>query len=131
MVIEKITQCSTEYLLPVQVYTKHPLLTIEEYCNDTEHTFDAFTSDTTLPLNASAEDVLSIENKTMRSLMDSGFSDSPAMQPNTALFCTILALGTFFVAYYLRQFRNSKFLGRSVSTQNFLIMQIKGGVITY
>jgi hypothetical protein len=37
-------------------------------------------------------------------------------QPNTALFCLILALGTFFIAYYLRQFRNSKFLGRSVST---------------
>ncbi|XP_075230132.1 anion exchange protein Ae2 isoform X2 [Lycorma delicatula] len=34
-------------------------------------------------------------------------------QPNTALFCTILALGTFFIAYYLRHFRNSKFLGRS------------------
>jgi solute carrier family 4 anion exchanger 2 len=34
-------------------------------------------------------------------------------QPNTALFCLILALGTFFIAYYLRQFRNSKFLGRS------------------
>jgi hypothetical protein len=36
-------------------------------------------------------------------------------QPNTALLCLILALGTFFIAYYLRQFRNSKFLGRNVS----------------
>jgi multisubunit Na+/H+ antiporter MnhB subunit len=36
-------------------------------------------------------------------------------QPNTALLCLILALGTFFIAYYLRQFRNSNFLGRSVS----------------
>jgi hypothetical protein len=36
-------------------------------------------------------------------------------QPNTALLCLILALGTFFIAYYLRHFRNSKFLGRSVS----------------
>ncbi|XP_071443219.1 band 3 anion transport protein isoform X2 [Hetaerina americana] len=34
-------------------------------------------------------------------------------QPNTALLCTILALGTFFIAYYLRQFRNSNFLGRN------------------
>lgn len=40
-------------------------------------------------------------------------SKDPINQPNTALFCTILALGTFFIAYYLRQFRNSKFLGRS------------------
>lgn len=36
-------------------------------------------------------------------------------QPNTALFCTILSLGTFAIAYYLRLFRNSKFLGRNVS----------------
>lgn len=36
-------------------------------------------------------------------------------QPNTALLCTILALGTFFIAYYLRHFRNSKFLGRNVN----------------
>lgn len=34
-------------------------------------------------------------------------------QPNTALLSTILALGTFFIAYFLRIFRNSKFLGRS------------------
>lgn len=36
-----------------------------------------------------------------------------ANQPNTALLSTILALGTFFIAYFLRIFRNSKFLGRS------------------
>lgn len=34
-------------------------------------------------------------------------------QPNTALFCTILTLGTFTIAYYLKIFRNSHFLGRS------------------
>ncbi|CAK1554059.1 unnamed protein product [Leptosia nina] len=34
-------------------------------------------------------------------------------QPNTALFCTILTLTTFIIAYYLRIFRNGKFLGRS------------------
>ncbi|XP_022124863.2 anion exchange protein 2 isoform X1 [Pieris rapae] len=34
-------------------------------------------------------------------------------QPNTALFCTILTLSTFIIAYYLRIFRNGKFLGRS------------------
>jgi hypothetical protein len=41
-------------------------------------------------------------------------------QPNTALFCLILALGTFFIAYYLRRFRNSKFLGRSVSITQWI-----------
>ncbi|XP_037043822.1 anion exchange protein 2 isoform X2 [Bradysia coprophila] len=34
-------------------------------------------------------------------------------QPNTALFCTILTLGTFTVAFYLKMFRNSHFLGRN------------------
>lgn len=36
-------------------------------------------------------------------------------QPNTALWSTILTLATFTIAYYLRIFRNGKFLGRSVS----------------
>ena len=35
-------------------------------------------------------------------------------QPNTALLSTILCLGTFCIAYLLKIFRNSKFLGRSV-----------------
>ncbi|CAB3255250.1 unnamed protein product [Arctia plantaginis] len=34
-------------------------------------------------------------------------------QPNTALWCTMLTLATFIIAYYLRIFRNGKFLGRS------------------
>ncbi|GFU39400.1 anion exchange protein 2 [Nephila pilipes] len=33
--------------------------------------------------------------------------------PNTALLSTILMIGTFYIAYFLRHFRNSKFLGRS------------------
>lgn len=37
-------------------------------------------------------------------------------QPNTALFCLILSLGTFAIAYFLLVFRNSQFLGRSVSS---------------
>lgn len=34
-------------------------------------------------------------------------------QPNTALFCMLLTLGTFSLAYGLKIFRNSKFLGRN------------------
>ncbi|XP_063411589.1 band 3 anion transport protein-like [Mytilus trossulus] len=33
-------------------------------------------------------------------------------RPNTALMSTILTFGTFLIAYFLRIFRNSKFLGR-------------------
>ncbi|PVD39547.1 hypothetical protein C0Q70_02182 [Pomacea canaliculata] len=40
--------------------------------------------------------------------------DEMLPQPNTALLSLILTLGTFLIAYFLRIFRNSKFLGRSV-----------------
>ena len=36
-----------------------------------------------------------------------------AGEPNTALLSLILTFGTFFLAYFLKQFRNSKFLGRN------------------
>ena len=35
-------------------------------------------------------------------------------QPNTALLSTILVLGTFFVAFYMRKFRTSYFFGKRV-----------------
>ncbi|KAG5668130.1 hypothetical protein PVAND_016082 [Polypedilum vanderplanki] len=37
----------------------------------------------------------------------------PINRPNTALFSTLLTLGTFCLAYFLKVFRNSKFLGRN------------------
>lgn len=40
-------------------------------------------------------------------------ADKRINQPNTALFCTFLTLGTFTLAYFLRIFRNSHFLGRT------------------
>ncbi|XP_072902333.1 anion exchange protein 3-like isoform X2 [Hemitrygon akajei] len=36
------------------------------------------------------------------------------MQPNTALLSLVLMVSTFFIAYFLRKFRNSRFLGGSV-----------------
>ena len=36
-------------------------------------------------------------------------------EPNTALLSTILVLGTFFVAFYMRKFRTSHFFGKRVS----------------
>lgn len=43
-------------------------------------------------------------------------SSSVKNQPNTALLTMILMIGTFFIAYFLRQFRNSHYLGRTVRT---------------
>jgi len=36
-------------------------------------------------------------------------------QPNTALLSLVLMIGTFFVAFFLRKFRNSRFLGGKVT----------------
>nr|ACC64571.1 solute carrier family 4, anion exchanger, member 3 isoform 1 (predicted) [Rhinolophus ferrumequinum] len=38
-------------------------------------------------------------------------SPGPRNQPNTALLSLILMLGTFLIAFFLRKFRNSRFLG--------------------
>ena len=38
-------------------------------------------------------------------------------QPNTALLSLVLMLGTFFVAFFLRKLRNSRFLGGKVKKQ--------------
>nr|XP_020477259.1 anion exchange protein 3-like isoform X2 [Monopterus albus] len=41
--------------------------------------------------------------------------DDPIInQPNTALLSLVLMMGTFFVAFFLRKFRNSRFLGGKV-----------------
>lgn len=56
-----------------------------------------------------------MENVTVIKALPTHDSHGPINQPNTAFFCTILTLGTFAIAYYLKMFRNSKFLGRSVS----------------
>ena len=42
-------------------------------------------------------------------------SEASIPQPNTALLSVILCFGTFFIAYFMKQFRNSKYLGRPVS----------------
>lgn len=39
-------------------------------------------------------------------------------QPNTALLSLVLMMGTFFVAFFLRKFRNSRFLGGKVIVGN-------------
>lgn len=41
--------------------------------------------------------------------------ESVVNQPNTALLSLVLMMGTFFVAFFLRKFRNSRFLGGKVT----------------
>ena len=49
-------------------------------------------------------------------------------QPNTALFAIILTFGTFFISFFLRIFRSSRFLGRTVSI--FLITNFSRKFVT-
>lgn len=55
----------------------------------------------------------------------------PRNQPNTALFCTLLTLGTFMLAYSLKIFRNSKFLGRNArrALGDFGVNTIKNSIL--
>lgn len=100
----------------IKLYTlfrKHPLMTLGEYCSENS----PVTWFLSAPINTSAgTNISALEiSRNSLSVATANVTDSAPVinQPNTALFCTILALGTFFIAYYLRHFRNSKFLGRS------------------
>nr|XP_023013416.1 band 3 anion transport protein-like isoform X1 [Leptinotarsa decemlineata] len=92
-------------------YTQHPLLA--NYCatesivmrNDSSS--DGF-NDTSIGTNTTTGVERKVINISMRDETGAFIN-----QPNTALFCTVLTLGTFAIAYYLRMFRNSQFLGRS------------------
>ncbi|XP_046996664.1 band 3 anion transport protein [Schistocerca americana] len=111
----------------IKVFQKHPLTA--DYCAEQDE-FSLFAAswyeNSSSSNNSTNTTTVSepsyVENTTnLGSLAANGNSSVLAFvgtedkvdQPNTALLCLILSLGTFFIAYYLRQFRNSKFLGRS------------------
>ena len=124
-----------------QIYKEHPLGSKDFYCNasKTDHYLPYNT--TGLPDNYTTSTELvtsSLKNFTVMvpqgksagvysAKVDNSYSESGAYshgkghydkvmnEPNTALLSTILIFGTFLIAYFLRIFRNSKFLGRSVS----------------
>nr|XP_018917358.1 PREDICTED: band 3 anion exchange protein isoform X1 [Bemisia tabaci]XP_018917359.1 PREDICTED: band 3 anion exchange protein isoform X1 [Bemisia tabaci]XP_018917360.1 PREDICTED: band 3 anion exchange protein isoform X1 [Bemisia tabaci] len=87
----------------------HPLLTLDSYCAKSTHSIITRSAPYLAPSNNSSSHL----DVNARKIQDPIFEPKVTNQPNTALFCLILALGTFFIAYYLRHFRNSKFLGRS------------------
>ncbi|XP_011636145.1 band 3 anion transport protein isoform X4 [Pogonomyrmex barbatus] len=88
-----------------------------------EYSFGPDANDTTYPLYVTemkiirslwngTEENLRLEN-THELIPSHDVDGLPINQPNTALMCTILCLGTFLGAYYLRIFRNSHYLGRN------------------
>ncbi|GAB1862743.1 Anion exchange protein [Camponotus japonicus] len=87
-----------------------------------EYSFGPDTNNTIYPLYVVGMQVTNSLNETGESLhLENARELIPSRdiagllinQPNTALMCTILCLGTFLGAYYLRIFRNSHYLGRS------------------
>ncbi|KAF5295459.1 hypothetical protein FQR65_LT10447 [Abscondita terminalis] len=104
----------------VLVFSRHPLLS--NYYTISNLTSD-FNRTTHSQEDVNETEVVLIQNTSQLTSNIAGYrvvktipaidSIGPINQPNTALFCTILSLGTFAIAYYLLLFRNSKFLGRS------------------
>lgn len=112
----------------VVTFQRHPLLAEYQYQNVS----DVSTLSLPIPdesrneLDGPLDNITDIISSTLASI-STAFDNSteglnllipsdkvgPRNQPNTALFCTLLTLGTFTLAYSLKIFRNSKFLGRN------------------
>ena len=110
-------------ILLFQIYFQHPLHTIEEYCslgnstasdvvgaaaaaNNAPITVGWNPNPTHFPLSTAAS-----TNGTVCAAKEPPKSD----QPNTALLSTILMFGTYLLANQLKVFKNSHYLGKSVS----------------
>ncbi|XP_033628613.1 band 3 anion transport protein-like isoform X1 [Asterias rubens] len=94
------------------IFKMHPL--VESYCPDAMNLSDPYT--TAFPaLENSSEFVTDMNEFNNTNSTDEAcgvMKELKTNMPNTALLSTILMLGTFFLAYFLRILRNSRFLGR-------------------
>ncbi|XP_060535032.1 band 3 anion transport protein isoform X2 [Cylas formicarius] len=94
------------------VYEKHPIL--PTYCDYEVTTYRNATDNDTVPTELGTNLPVGLVPLTTVVKIPTQDADGNIInQPNTALFCTILTLFTFAIAYYLKIFRNSHFLGRS------------------
>lgn len=104
----------------IEIFKLHPL--IADYGNATQMIKQEEMANSTLPnttmelLNETASANGIIENGTLINATDSNGDEVTVVlpQPNTALLSFILMFGTFIIAFKLKHFRNSKYLGRSV-----------------
>ncbi|XP_031346274.1 band 3 anion transport protein-like isoform X4 [Photinus pyralis] len=100
----------------VLVFTRHPLrgtyYNLNNLMQELNETVYNSTTDNLFARNVSELTAI-IKNSSVPPSVPLYDSIGPLNQPNTALLCTILSLGTFAIAYYLLLFRNSQFLGRN------------------
>lgn len=109
----------------VSTYQRHPLLAEYQYKNITiiptpavAAALNEVDGNATDPITTTIQTTLATLSAALGNTSDSNLlvpfdKMGPTNQPNTALFCTLLTLGTFTLAYSLKIFRNSKFLGRN------------------
>uniref|UniRef100_A0A8D8SFV2 Anion exchange protein n=1 Tax=Cacopsylla melanoneura TaxID=428564 RepID=A0A8D8SFV2_9HEMI len=101
------------------VFDKNPLMTLQDYCSPPPSSITRTPVSSALVAGPPPDFNSSEADRNFTNLLTTYppplFNPLPETdhQPDTALFCTVLALGTFLIALYLRHFRNSTFLGRS------------------
>jgi len=107
-----------------KIFAKHPLQEATLYCDHYDTLPECFSRDNSTHIDVSEEGstmitllnhVTNVET-TFNSTDEINYCDvieNRGPQPNTALLSAILMFGTFFIAYFLRLFRNSQFLGRN------------------
>ncbi|XP_071942745.1 band 3 anion transport protein-like isoform X2 [Antedon mediterranea] len=93
-----------------KIFSKNPLLSLDLYC---EHYDNASTTESPYMLSTDMyyENTTSLTSSSNTSDCTT-FSEEKHGEPNTAFMSVILTFGTFFIAYFLRIFRNSRFLGK-------------------
>ena len=84
----------------VKIFRAHPLEETLDYCAHVPNHCHIFQNITNSTVQAQCDAEIEVLKK-----------ETP--QPNTALMSMILMFGTFFIAYFLRLFRNSQYLGRN------------------
>ncbi|CAO1323960.1 unnamed protein product [Diamesa tonsa] len=111
----------------ISVYVRHPLLPEYNYTNvsdvatpanmssinDSMNELDGNVTDSTVLETTMSSITSALSSNATAPLLIPSDALGPRNQPNTALFCMCLTLGTFALAYFLRIFRNSKFFGRN------------------
>jgi len=111
------------FVVSLQVFQANPL--VDYYpAPDNESCFGNDSDNDSIPVDNSFHFVTasvlnnSFANETAN-VTCSSFDEHTA-RPNTALLSLILTLTTFLLALALKEFRNSHFLGRNVSVQDFV-----------
>ena len=89
-----------------KIFAAHPLHGATDYCNHYDSLDCVRRPNTSFLMNMTQD----AENNTY---CDALPVHERGPQPNTALLLAILMFGCFFIAYFLRLFRNSQYLGRN------------------